>query len=29
LIAAREIDRLMQPDDHVARNLASLFHPLL
>jgi CRP/FNR family transcriptional regulator, cyclic AMP receptor protein len=28
-IAAREIDRLTQPDERVARSLASLFHPLL
>ena len=28
-IAAREIDRLNSPDLRVARNLASLFHPLL
>lgn len=28
-IAAREIDRLNDPDLRVARNLASLFHPLL
>ena len=28
-IAAREIDRLNNPDLRVARNLASLFHPLL
>ena len=28
-IAAREIDRLNNPDLRVARNLAALFHPLL
>ena len=28
-IAAREIDRITSPDLRVARNLASLFHPLL
>ncbi len=28
-IAAREIDRLTQPDERVARSLAALFHPLL
>ena len=28
-IAAREIDRLTQPDQRVARSLASLFHPAL
>jgi CRP/FNR family transcriptional regulator, cyclic AMP receptor protein len=28
-IAAREIDRLTNPDLRVARNLAALFHPLL
>ncbi len=28
-IAAREIDRLNQPDERVARSLAALFHPLL
>ena len=28
-IAAREIDRLTQPDVRVARSLAALFHPLL
>jgi len=28
-IAAREIDRLGNPDDRVARNLASLFNPVL
>jgi len=28
-IAAREIDRLTDPDSRVARNLAALFHPVL
>jgi CRP/FNR family transcriptional regulator, cyclic AMP receptor protein len=28
-IAAREIDRLTQPDERVARSLAALFHPVL
>jgi CRP/FNR family transcriptional regulator, cyclic AMP receptor protein len=28
-IAAREIDRLVHPDERVARSLAALFHPLL
>jgi CRP-like cAMP-binding protein len=28
-IAAREIDRLTDPDERVARSLAALFHPLL
>ena len=28
-IAAREIDRLNNPDERVARSLASLFHPVL
>ena len=28
-IAAREIDRLIHPDERVARSLAALFHPLL
>jgi CRP/FNR family cyclic AMP-dependent transcriptional regulator len=28
-IAAREIDRLTQPDVRVARSLATLFHPTL
>ncbi|MBC7939722.1 MAG: Crp/Fnr family transcriptional regulator, partial [Chitinophagaceae bacterium] len=28
-IAAREIDRLSQPDERVARSLAALFHPTL
>jgi CRP/FNR family transcriptional regulator, cyclic AMP receptor protein len=28
-IAAREIDRLSDPDSRVARSLAALFHPLL
>ncbi|WP_077036514.1 Crp/Fnr family transcriptional regulator [Pelomonas sp. KK5] len=28
-IAAREIDRLSDPDTRVARNLAAMFHPLL
>jgi CRP/FNR family cyclic AMP-dependent transcriptional regulator len=28
-IAAREIDRLTDPDTRVARNLAALFHPVL
>jgi CRP/FNR family cyclic AMP-dependent transcriptional regulator len=28
-IAAREIDRLTDPDTRVARSLASLFHPVL
>src|SRR5262249_14619422 len=28
-IAAREIDRLNDPDTRVARSLASLFHPVL
>ena len=28
-IAAREIDRLSDPDTRVARNLAALFHPVL
>jgi CRP-like cAMP-binding protein len=28
-IAAREIDRLTEPDQRVARSLAALFHPLL
>jgi CRP/FNR family transcriptional regulator, cyclic AMP receptor protein len=28
-IAAREIDRLTDPDARVARGLAALFHPLL
>jgi CRP-like cAMP-binding protein len=28
-IAAREIDRINNPDLRVARNLAALFHPLL
>jgi CRP-like cAMP-binding protein len=28
-IAAREIDRMTEPDTRVARNLASLFHPVL
>jgi hypothetical protein len=28
-IAAREIDRLSDPDVRVARSLASLFHPIL
>jgi CRP-like cAMP-binding protein len=28
-IAAREIDRLTNPDERVARSLAALFHPLL
>lgn len=28
-IAAREIDRMTDPDTRVARNLASLFHPVL
>jgi CRP-like cAMP-binding protein len=28
-IAAREIDRLTNPDERVARNLAALFHPVL
>jgi len=28
-IAAREIDRLSDPDVRVARSLASLFHPVL
>ncbi len=28
-IAAREIDRLTDPDEKVARNLAALFHPVL
>jgi len=28
-IAAREIDRLNDPDIRVARNLAALFHPVL
>ncbi len=28
-IAAREIDRLVDPDQRVARSLAALFHPLL
>ena len=28
-IAAREIDRMTEPDARVARSLAALFHPLL
>lgn len=28
-IAAREIDRMVDPDERVARSLAALFHPLL
>lgn len=28
-IAAREIDRMINPDERVARSLAALFHPLL
>jgi CRP-like cAMP-binding protein len=28
-IAARDIDRLSQPDARVARSLAALFHPVL
>ena len=28
-IAAREIDRLTDPDERVARSLAALFHPVL
>ena len=28
-IAAREIDRLADPDERVARSLAALFHPIL